>query len=82
MSEEFARSLNVAWERIDMPITGLNNVETRVKYKLRTKIISRVNQFDAVLDFLVVPKVTANLPMVEIDIRSWPIPAGFSLACT
>ncbi|XP_065095607.1 uncharacterized protein LOC135717444 [Ochlerotatus camptorhynchus] len=80
MSEKFARSLNIAWERIDLPITGLNNAETQVRYKLRTKIISRVNQFEAVLDFLVVPKVIANLPMVEVDIRSWPIPAGLSLA--
>lgn len=80
MSEELARSLNVAWERIDLPITGLNNSETQVKYKLRTKIISRVNQFSVILDFLVVSKVTTNLPMVEVDIRSWPIPAGLSLA--
>nr|XP_029725335.1 uncharacterized protein LOC115265199 [Aedes albopictus] len=80
MSEELAKCLKLSWERIDLPISGLNNAKTQVKYKLRTKIFSRVNQFSAVLDFLVVPKVTANLPMVEVDIRSWPIPGGLSLA--
>ncbi|XP_062541819.1 uncharacterized protein LOC134209806 [Armigeres subalbatus] len=80
ISETLARQLNLVMDNINLPISGLNNAETRVKYKLRTKISSRVNSFNAILDFLVVPKITTNLPMMKVDIRSWCIPPNAPLA--
>lgn len=80
ISEAFAKQLDLSMESINLPISGLNNAETRVKYKLRTKISSRVNPFNAILDFLVVPTITSNLPMIKVDIRSWSIPTSVDLA--
>ncbi|XP_062558044.1 uncharacterized protein LOC134222916 [Armigeres subalbatus] len=80
ISETLARQLNLVMDNINLPISGLNNAETRVKYKLRTKISSRVNSFNAILEFLVVPKITTNLPMMKVDIRSWCIPPNAALA--
>ncbi|XP_055527207.1 uncharacterized protein LOC129719822 [Wyeomyia smithii] len=78
--ESLARKLNVAMENVNIPISGVDNAETAVKYRLRTKISSRVNSFNALLDFLVVPTITTNLPIVKVDIRCWTIPANLSLA--
>ncbi|XP_055543399.1 uncharacterized protein LOC129728947 [Wyeomyia smithii] len=78
--ESLARKLNVAMENVNIPISGVNNAETAVKYRLRTKISSRVNSFNALLDFLVVPTITTNLPIVKVDIRCWTFPANLSLA--
>ncbi|XP_062713663.1 uncharacterized protein LOC134290521 [Aedes albopictus] len=80
ISEAFAKRLNLPMENINLPISGLNNAETRVKFKLTTKISSRVNPFNAILDFLVVPTITTNLPMMKVDIRSWSIPTSVDLA--
>ncbi|XP_058817812.1 uncharacterized protein LOC131681118 [Topomyia yanbarensis] len=79
MTEEFARKINIRMESINIPISGLNNTETYVKYRLSTKIKSRVNAFDATLEFLVVPKIT-KLPIIELDTHAWPIPTGTVLA--
>ncbi|XP_058840546.1 uncharacterized protein LOC131696033 [Topomyia yanbarensis] len=80
ISEAFAKLLNLTMERINLPISGLNNTETRVKNNLRTKISSRINSFNAFLDFLVVPTITTNLPTMQVDIRPWLIPVGVALA--
>ncbi|XP_062550105.1 uncharacterized protein LOC134214825 [Armigeres subalbatus] len=67
-------------ERVNIPISGVNNAATRVKHKLHTTISSRVNPFVVDLDFLVVPTITANLPITKVDVRSWIIPANLALA--
>lgn len=80
ISAALAKKLNIILQHVNIPISGVNNAATQVKYKLRTKISSRVNSFDAVLDFLVVPTITANLPVTKVDTRSWNIPANIALA--
>lgn len=78
--EALARRLKIDMENVNIPISGVNNAETQVKYKICAKISSRVNSFNASLDFLVVPTITTNLPLVKVDIRSWTIPASLPLA--
>ncbi|XP_058817243.1 uncharacterized protein LOC131680544 [Topomyia yanbarensis] len=80
ITEVFARKLNIPMTSINLPISGLNNAETIVKHKINTKIRSRVNSFDALLEFLVVSKITTSLPIVELNIQTWSIPAGIDLA--
>ncbi|XP_062542491.1 uncharacterized protein LOC134210458 [Armigeres subalbatus] len=80
ISEAFARKLNIPMERVNIPISGVNNAATRVKHKLHTTISSRVNPFVVDLDFLVVPTITANLPITKVDVRSWIIPDNLALA--
>ncbi|XP_065093527.1 uncharacterized protein LOC135714162 [Ochlerotatus camptorhynchus] len=81
ITEKLASKLQLKLDPVDLPISGLNNIETRVKYLLSTKFASCINSFaSSVLEFLVVPRVTSNLPVVEIDARSWPISSGLHFA--
>nr|XP_029724613.1 uncharacterized protein LOC109406186 [Aedes albopictus] len=81
ITEKLASRLNLKMDRVNLPVCGLNDIQTRVEYMLSTKIISCVNSFaSSVLDFLVVKRITSNLPVVEIDTRSWPLPSGLQLA--
>ncbi|XP_062713340.1 uncharacterized protein LOC115266428 [Aedes albopictus] len=81
ITEKLASRLNLKMNRVNLPVCGLNDIQTRVEYMLSTKIISCVNSFASfVLDFLVVKRITSNLPVVEIDTRSWPLPSGLQLA--
>ncbi|XP_055543232.1 uncharacterized protein LOC129728796 [Wyeomyia smithii] len=66
-------------EIINLPISGLNNTECLGKYKIHTKIKSRINSFEANLDFIAVPKIT-NLPTIQVDTKTWPVPVGIRLA--
>lgn len=81
ITEKLANKLKLKMDRVDLPVSGLNDIQTRVKYLLSTKIESCVNAFASpVLDFLVVPRITSNLPVVEIDVAAWPLPPGLQLA--
>lgn len=81
ITEKLATKLQLRMNPVDFPISGLNNIETRVKFQLTTKFYSCTNSFaSSVLDFLVVLRVTSNLPVIEIDARSWPIPSGLLFA--
>ncbi|XP_058827840.1 uncharacterized protein LOC131687763 [Topomyia yanbarensis] len=81
ISEKLAEKLQLRMVLVDFLISGLNNIETRVKYQLATKFRSCTNSFtSAMLDFLVVPRVTSNLPVAEIDAQLWPIPSGLRFA--
>ncbi|XP_058465271.1 uncharacterized protein LOC131438898 [Malaya genurostris] len=81
ISEKLAAKLNLRMTSVDFPISGLNNIETRVKHQLATSFHSCNNPFESkIMDFLVVPRVTSNLPIFKIDSRSWSIPAGIRFA--
>ncbi|XP_062538370.1 uncharacterized protein LOC134206658 [Armigeres subalbatus] len=81
VTEKLAAKLKLQMQHVDLPISGLNNIQTRVKYIVSTSIISCVNQFSSsILDFLVVPKVTSNLPVTDVEYRSWPLPPSIKLA--
>ncbi|XP_062704069.1 uncharacterized protein LOC115264003 [Aedes albopictus] len=81
LSEKLANQLMLKKNRIDIPISGLNDIQTKVKYVVSTQIRSRVNSYTtSELDFLVVPKITSSLPLVEVDTTSWKIPEGVKLA--
>ncbi|XP_062542202.1 uncharacterized protein LOC134210190 [Armigeres subalbatus] len=41
---------------------------------------SRVSPFSRELDFLILPKVTVNLPTISVKIDGWSIPSGIELA--
>ncbi|XP_062542430.1 uncharacterized protein LOC134210395 [Armigeres subalbatus] len=81
ITEKLASKLQLKMIAVDFPISGLNSMETRVKYQLETRLQSCVNSFaTSPLDFLVVPRVTSSLPVLEIDTRYWPIPSGLRFA--
>nr|XP_029734131.1 uncharacterized protein LOC115269490 [Aedes albopictus] len=81
ITERLASQLKLKLERIDLPINGLNDIQTNVKHLVSTTIRSRFgtkSRYD--LDFLVVPRVTSNIPAVEIDVSSLSLPSTLPLA--
>lgn len=51
-----------------------------MKKKVNAVIKSRVNNYYAPLDFLVMQKITMKLPSEPINIKNWNIPADIQLA--
>ncbi|XP_055527617.1 uncharacterized protein LOC129720196 [Wyeomyia smithii] len=81
ITEELANKLELRMNRVDLPMSGLNDIQIQVKYLLSTKIVSCVNSFvSSELEFLIVARVTSTLPVIEIDARSLSVPKGITLA--
>jgi hypothetical protein len=55
-------------------VAGINQTNTSIKSKVSLKIKSRINHFTSNLDFLVISKITENVPSAKINIKFWRIP--------
>lgn len=81
LTERLANKLRLKMKRVDFPISGLNDIQTRVKYLVSTKIRSRINTYaTSDLNFLVVPRISARLPQVEMKSGSCRVLTGLQLA--
>ncbi|XP_055604882.1 uncharacterized protein LOC129753104 [Uranotaenia lowii] len=81
ISESLASKLMINMRPVELPVSGLNDTQTRVNYTLSTRIKSCAKGFTtSELEFLVVPSVSANLPQCEVDTRTLEIPTGLTLA--
>ncbi|XP_055585300.1 uncharacterized protein LOC129738142 [Uranotaenia lowii] len=79
-TERLAQRMNVARERHNISVLGIGDSSTKVKHKFRATVHSRVSGYNQILEFLVLPKVTANLPSQSVNISNWNIPPEIQLA--
>ncbi|XP_055645178.1 uncharacterized protein LOC129781512 [Toxorhynchites rutilus septentrionalis] len=80
MTERLSQKLRVTRERVNIPVLGIGEVASKVKQRIRATILSRVSGFSREMEFLILPKVTVNLPTTSINTRGWAIPEGIQLA--
>ncbi|XP_055613769.1 uncharacterized protein LOC129760191 [Uranotaenia lowii] len=80
LTERMSQRLKVPRERVDISVIGIGQASTRVKQRIRASVRSRISEFERSMSFLVLPKVTANLPVASITTKGWKIPKGIELA--
>ncbi|XP_062713979.1 uncharacterized protein LOC134290792 [Aedes albopictus] len=80
MTEALAQQIKAKRIKINVPITGIGQSSTLALHKLQSTIRSRVSGYSTAVEFLVLPRVTVNLPSASVDISSWEIPDGIQLA--
>ncbi|XP_062703992.1 uncharacterized protein LOC134286395 [Aedes albopictus] len=80
MTENLSQQLKVQRQRSDISVFGIGQASMKVKQKVIVTITSRVSGFSRRMEFLLLPKVTANLPIVNVDMAGWEVPAGVELA--
>ncbi|XP_062704266.1 uncharacterized protein LOC134286638 [Aedes albopictus] len=80
MTESLAQQFKAKRTKINVPITGIGQSSTHARHKLQSTIRSRVSGYSTAIEFLVLPKVTVNLPSTSVDVSSWEIPDGIQLA--
>lgn len=66
--------------KINMEINGVTGLKANVKYETNATISSRFTTFEENLDFLVLSKITGNLPSSPYDISDWESPSNTDLA--
>ncbi|XP_053686315.1 uncharacterized protein LOC128735856 [Sabethes cyaneus] len=80
MTEGLGQRIKIKRQRSDVSVFGIGETSTRVKQMTTTTIRSRVSGFSRRMEFLLLPRVTANLPITNVNMAGWEIPSGIELA--
>ncbi|XP_065088026.1 uncharacterized protein LOC135709560 [Ochlerotatus camptorhynchus] len=64
VSEHFATLLGLKKQPANFSIGGLNETQTKVRFNIHTQLKSRVTDYTACLELLVVPKITGELKKI------------------
>ncbi|XP_055589418.1 uncharacterized protein LOC129741697 [Uranotaenia lowii] len=80
ISERLSQRLVMSRKRVDVAILGIGRTSTRVKHKVQAVVRSRVNNYSKEMEFLVLPKVTVDLPTATVSTDEWSFPDGIELA--
>ncbi|XP_058449304.1 uncharacterized protein LOC131429270 [Malaya genurostris] len=80
ITEQMTNRLGLKKHRVNIPITGINELRSHARDKVLVKFRSRVSKFSCSLECLVTPKVTGKIPNTKINVSDWCIPDGVVLA--
>ncbi|XP_055527495.1 uncharacterized protein LOC129720100 [Wyeomyia smithii] len=76
----YASRIKAQRKKVHLPIAGIGQSSAHARQTLLTTVRSRFGKYTYTLDFLVLPKVTIDLPSASVDVSSWEIPPGVQLA--
>ncbi|GFT61916.1 integrase catalytic domain-containing protein [Trichonephila clavipes] len=80
ITHEAALALGLKCERINTSICGVNGTPQFIKNKASTVVSSKNRQFQKLMEFLVVPKITGLTPTNKLDISGIKIPEYIKLS--
>ncbi|XP_011858813.1 PREDICTED: uncharacterized protein LOC105556338, partial [Vollenhovia emeryi] len=80
LSQELCERLKLPRRSADTIISGISMTSSTAERQTTTTIHSRFNKFQAKLSFLIVNKITNNLPATNVDVDSLQIPSNIKLA--
>jgi len=80
MTTSLCQRLNLTTVRVNIPIIGINQSKTNTVESVVTTIKSKHNPYKATLSFLLLPKITADLPSEVINLDLLDLPKGVTLA--
>ncbi|XP_055605543.1 uncharacterized protein LOC129753723 [Uranotaenia lowii] len=79
-TERVSQLISASRKKVSVTVQGIGQSNSQVKQQIQAKIRSRISDFTLMADFLVLPKVTANLPTQSVDISGWKMPQEITLA--
>ncbi|KAJ8871477.1 hypothetical protein PR048_027794 [Dryococelus australis] len=80
ITEHAVQMLGLKKHRISSSVSGIVQSKSKVNYRVSCIIQSRLNSYDCSLNCLVLPTITLELPIMEVDTSSWEIPSSILLA--
>ncbi|XP_055604311.1 uncharacterized protein LOC129752562 [Uranotaenia lowii] len=80
ITESFSQRLQSRREKVHLSISGIGQSSTQARLKLRTTVRSRTTRFSTIVELLVLPRLTLNVPSTSMDISRWSLPEGIRLA--
>ncbi|XP_053698821.1 uncharacterized protein LOC128745769 [Sabethes cyaneus] len=80
ITDRMAQILRLRRDRVNVTVQGAGKLCKPVRESVFAQIHSRRDDFSCGVSFLVMDKVTANLPSQDISTTGWKIPKGLFLA--
>ncbi|XP_058840343.1 uncharacterized protein LOC131695821 [Topomyia yanbarensis] len=80
ISERVARILRMKRSPVNITVQGAGQLSKAIRESVYAQITSRKENFSCGVNFLVMDKVTADLPAQTIDTKMWNIPKDLFLA--
>lgn len=80
ITENMAQLLQLPRKRVNVCVRGISQLTDNVKHQVNANIKSMFNGFERNLDFLVLSKLTGDLPSSFVDIEDWKIPCHVTFA--
>ncbi|XP_065088428.1 uncharacterized protein LOC135709910 [Ochlerotatus camptorhynchus] len=80
ITERFSQRIKAQRKKIYLPISGIGQASTQARLKFSSTIRSRVGTYSTSVEFLVLPKVTIDLPATSVDTSTWDMPPSIQLA--
>lgn len=80
MTTSLCRRLNLATARVNIPIIGINQSRTKTIESTTATIQSRHDPYEATISFLLLPKITDNLPSETLRPESLNLPRDIAVA--
>lgn len=79
-TEKVASLLRLKRRSVNVDVKGVDGSTTRVTALVHINVQSRDNVYTSNLECLVINRITGTIPAKNIDISTWPVPAGLQLA--
>lgn len=81
ITEELCQRLKLSRKNVHIPVCGITDSKSSpVKHLVNATLKSRHNGYQVNLNFLVLSKITGELPSLTVDTTSWEIPNNITLA--
>lgn len=80
ITEDLCQKLKLKKYKSNQPLAGIGRAQVQSSHYTQCTFFSCQSSFKATLDFLVLPKLTQNLPSQNVDISELKIPEGIELA--
>ena len=80
ISDSLVRKLNVKQSKTHINICGINNTKSKTSFSVSCSLKSPQNNYNGLIDCLVVNKVTGILPSNHVDTSNWSFLNSFKLA--
>lgn len=80
ISDRMVQILKLKRRKVNVQLQGPGGIAVRVTDSVFTQIRSRKEAFSCDVEFLVLPRVTADLPEHDVSIDEWMIPKDICLA--
>ncbi|XP_055605044.1 uncharacterized protein LOC129753271 [Uranotaenia lowii] len=80
ISTSLSQRLRIQRGRVQVQISGVGQVPTNTKERMRASIQSLQSDYSQTMEFYVLPKVTEDLPTSNISISTWRLPEEIKLA--
>lgn len=74
LTTSLSAKLHLTVKEINLPVTGINQSKSYIKHCARATIKSRVSQYQTSAIFMIIDKITENLPTVKISLRNCTMP--------